>query len=59
MLLSTLAIIIVVQFVMGENLSPAYSLIAGIIITGLEQLSIYGIDNITVPIATAALTSIN
>ena len=59
MLLSTLMIIIVVQFVMGTRLSPAQILIISIIVTGLEQLSIYGIDNISVPIATAALTSMN
>ena len=58
MLLSTLGIISVVQWSMGSGLSVAQILFVSIVVTGLEQLSGYGLDNLSVPLATASLISL-
>jgi phytol kinase len=57
MLLSTLGIISIVQLALGPGLSTTQILTISIIITGLEQLSGYGIDNLSVPVATASIVS--
>ena len=55
MLISTIGVIGCMQQIFGLNISLSYILMIGIIITALEQLSFYGIDNLSVPISAAFL----
>ena len=58
MLLSTLGVIFIVQLGIGPGLSAIQITAISVIVTGLEQLSGYGIDNLSVPIATASMINL-
>ena len=55
MLISSMIILYVIQRLMGDQLPSLNIIIIGILITILEQLSVNGIDNLSVPLATACL----
>ena len=55
MLLSTATVLIAVSFQAGSELSLTSLVLISFVITALEQFSLYGIDNLTVPIGTASL----
>ena len=58
MLISSMIILYVIQRLMGDQLPSLNIIIIGILITILEQLSVNGIDNLSVPLATACLYSV-
>ena len=58
MLLSTATILIAVSFQAGSELSLTSLVLISFVITALEQFSLYGIDNLTVPIGTASLLAL-
>ena len=53
MALTTLFIIFVMTLITGANIAPIEIIFIGFLATGLEQISIWGIDNLTVPIGVA------
>ena len=58
MLLSTFLILMTVSHLTGNVLPIRFALLVSLIVTFLEQWSVYGIDNLTVPIMTALMFSL-
>ena len=58
MLIATISVFGVMQQVFHLDFSITSIFIISLIITALEQVSFYGIDNLSVPISTALLTRI-
>ena len=58
MLISTISVFGLMQQLFQLDFSIASILTISLIITALEQVSFYGVDNLSVPISTAFLTSI-
>ena len=57
MFLSTFLVLTSVSYVTGGELPIAFALLISLVTTFLEQWSIYGVDNLTVPILTALMFS--
>ena len=58
MLISTIGVFGLMQQLFQLDFSISSILTISLIITALEQVSFYGVDNLSVPISTAFLTSI-
>ncbi len=58
MLLSTFLILMTLSHLTGDVLPIRFALLVSLVVTFLEQWSVYGIDNLTVPILTALMFSL-
>ena len=58
MLLSTLGIVFVIQSMIGPQLSAMQIVAISLTLTGLEQFSAYGFDNLSVPVTAASMINI-